>query len=89
MNTYCELEVEQDKREISWTNTAVFKPADVSPLLKKQIKHGGVFVAIAGECVCSVHATKTQLLMFPIRSSQSGVQDFKGSYRFEFVVYKC
>ena len=53
MNTDCELEVEQDERENPWTNTARFKPADLSPLLKEEFKwDSGVFVALAGrECV--------------------------------------
>lgn len=50
MNTDCEQEVEQDKREKSWTNTGRFKPADLSPLLKGEIKcYCGVFAAVV-EC---------------------------------------
>lgn len=84
MNTDCELEVEQDKRENSWTNTARFKPADLSPLLKGEIKWDcGVFVALAGrdtECVWGVRATKHIADdVACIRSSHSGVQDFQGS----------
>lgn len=63
MNTDCELEVEKDKRENSRSSTAKFKPADLSPLLKGEIKWDcGVFVAVGGKRhrVCNgVYATKT------------------------------
>lgn len=62
MSTDCELEVEQHKRENSWTNTARFKPADLSPLLKGEIEwYHGVFVAQGGrDTLCmGVHAAKT------------------------------
>lgn len=74
MNTECEQEVEQDKREKSWTNTGRFKPADLSPLLKGEIKcYCGVFVAVV-ECVWVCMPLRH--LMLCIRSSQGGIQDF-------------
>lgn len=55
MKTDCELEVEQDKRENSRTNTARFQLADLSLLLKGEIKRDrSVFVSVGGrdsECV--------------------------------------
>lgn len=72
-----------------WTNTARFKPADLSPLLKGEIKWGcGVFVVLGGrdtECVC-VHATKTQLMMLPISEALTvGSRISRGPHSFEFV----
>lgn len=49
MKTDCELEVEQDKRENSRTNTARFQLADLSLLLKGEIKRDwSVFVSVGG-----------------------------------------
>lgn len=81
MSTECELEVEQLKRENSWTNTARFKPADLSPSPEGRNQ-------MVPRCVCGtrrgrhiVHgrACRQDIVdVACIRSSQSGVQDFQG-----------
>lgn len=77
MNTDCELEVEQDKRENSWTNTARFKPADLSPLLKGMVLQYVCGTIRERHRVCTgVQATKT-LLMSPIsEASREGSLHF-------------
>ena len=85
----CELEVEQHKRENSWTNTTRFKPADISPLLKGQIKYCGGFLARGGrdaECVCvGVHATKTHMMFLLSAAPRVGSRISRSLYTLEFV----
>lgn len=85
--TDCELEVEQDKRENSRTNTARFKPADLSPLLKGESKWDcGVFVAAGRKIQKHVHACACHQDIADdvacIRGSQSGIHDFQQNLLF-------
>lgn len=87
MDTDCELEVEQDKRENSRTNTARFKTADLSLLLKGESKWDcGVFVAAGGKIqksvyVCACHQNIVDDVAY-IRNSQSGIHDFQQFLQF-------